>query len=76
MSKTKKEKKPSYKKQVAADLAARMQTQLADLKEVIGEKKFGNRLRKAVKVLTAGIKKAKPKNAVQKAAKKLQPATT
>lgn len=77
MGKLKKEKKSTYKKEVAADLVTRMNMQFADLKEMIGEKKFGSRLKKAAKMLTAGIKNKVTvnSNSAKRVSKKPVPAT-
>src|SRR5690349_10839725 len=45
------------KKELTKQLADKMQTALPELRELLGEKKFENRLRKAAKLLMEGLHK-------------------
>ena len=58
MAKDKKEKaKPiSRKKEIHLQLVAQLSSSLAGLKDILGEKKFNSRVRKAARLLSAGIK--------------------
>jgi hypothetical protein len=60
----KKEKEPkkiSLKKQVALEVTQTLSAALPHLKEILGEKKFQNRIEKAAKRLSAGVKEKKEK---------------
>jgi hypothetical protein len=59
-SKTKIVKKVSPKKQAQLYAVQKLSSAFADLKELLGEKKFEARIKKAAKLLTDSIKKTKP----------------
>ncbi len=63
MSKTKKKdtKSISLKKETFQQLNNQLATSLAWLKELVGEKKFESRIKKAAKLLSNGIKEKAPK---------------
>jgi len=72
-SKTKSAKSISLKKEISQQLTAQLTTSLPALKEILGEKKFENRIKKAARLLTNGIKEKAPKEIKQekkKASKK------
>jgi hypothetical protein len=76
-SKSTVKKKASPKQTISSDITHLLNTTLVQLKESLGEKKFEKRLKKAVKVLTHGVKladtkkKVAKKEPVKKAAKKV-----
>lgn len=43
------------KKEIRKQISDKLETALMELKEMLGEKKFHNRIKKAVKTLTAGL---------------------
>ena len=49
-------KKISPKKQALADLTLKLSSALPELKTTLGEKKFARRVKKAAKILNAGLK--------------------
>ena len=63
MSKSKKKntKGISLKKETYQQLSSQLSTSLAWLKELIGEKKYESRIKKASKLLSNGIKEKSPK---------------
>lgn len=64
------EKKIPGKKELTKQLADKMETALPELRELLGEKKFANRLRKAAKLLMEGLHKQDvPKGKKQPVAK-------
>jgi len=66
--KTKEPKTLSLKKQVNLEVVQALSAALPHLKEILGEKKFEDRIEKAAKLLSAGIKekKEKPKTSSKK----------
>jgi hypothetical protein len=50
----------SLKKKMVNEVSLQLKTALPKLKELIGEKKFDKRIRKAAKLLTTGIKDGSP----------------
>ena len=46
---------PINKKEIRKQLSDKLEIALLELKELLGDKKFHNRIKKAVKVLTAGL---------------------
>ena len=46
---------PINKKEIRKQLSDKLEVALLELKELLGDKKFHNRIKKAVKVLTAGL---------------------
>lgn len=71
-TKTEKVKTPSAKKQAYEQIVTQLTSSLPGLKDLLGEKKFQSRIKKAAKLLSAGIKakkaKAKKKAPVQQEA--------
>jgi len=59
--KTKEPKILSLKKQVTLEVIQALSAALPHLKEILGEKKFEDRIEKAAKLLSAGIKEKKEK---------------
>ena len=59
MEKTKatNEKKISFKKKLQQEITATLNSSLSGLKEILGKKKFDDRIRKAAKLLSEGVKK-------------------
>ena len=55
-NKTKKIKSPSFRKVIRRQITDQLQNALTPLKERMDEKKFERRIKKAAKMLTAGIK--------------------
>jgi hypothetical protein len=72
MSKDKvsKEKPLSPKKQFRSEVSSQIKTALTRLEEKLGKKEFDSRVKKATKLLTAGIKTKPVKIARTKALKK------
>ena len=60
-TKLKSTKSISLKKEINQQLTAQLTTSLPALKEILGEKKFENRIKKAAKLLSDGIKEKAPK---------------
>lgn len=62
----KKDVKPiSRKKELYQQLITQLATSLPGLKEILGDKKFENRIKKAAKLLGEGIKEKAPKKVKQ-----------
>ena len=59
--KTKEQKTLSLKKQVSLEVVQALSAALPNLKEILGEKKFEDRIEKAAKLLSAGVKEKKEK---------------
>jgi hypothetical protein len=59
--KTKEPKKLSLKKQVNLEVVQTLSAALPHLKEILGEKKFEDRIEKAAKLLSGGVKEKKEK---------------
>ena len=59
--KTKEPKTLSLKKQVNLEVVQTLSAALPHLKEILGEKKFEDRIEKAAKLLSAGVKEKKEK---------------
>lgn len=59
-SKTKAVKSISLKKEINQQLTSQLTTSLPGLKEILGEKKFENRIKKAAKLLSDGIREKVP----------------
>ncbi len=59
-SKPKAVKSISLKKEISQQLTAQLTTSLPGLKEILGDKKFENRIKKAAKLLSDGIKEKVP----------------
>ena len=75
MSSTKsKAEKPSGK-ETRHDIEKKLDLLLADLKKELGDTKFKSRIKKAAKLLTKGVEKAKKKAAITKK-KAAKPAKT
>ena len=55
-SKSQKNKMLSPKKELRQKITAQLQVALTDLKEKLGKKEFEGRIKKAARLLTAGIK--------------------
>lgn len=71
MAKTRKEEKSlSPKKQVRQQVAEQIQAALPGLRDVLGDEEFENRIRKASKLLAAGIDPVKSKSGKSKAKNK------
>lgn len=70
-SKTEKKKIPSAKKQAHEQIVQQLTVALPGLKEILGEKKFNTRVKKAAKVLSAGVKAKKAKPARQSATEQM-----
>lgn len=66
-AKTDKKKIPSAKKQAQEQILQQLSVALPGLKDILGEKKFSTRIKKAAKVLSAGVKARKAKPAKQPA---------
>jgi len=64
-TKEKTEKKVSFKKKLQQQITATLDSSLSGLKDILGQKKFDSRIRKAAKLLSEGIKE----NATQKVKK-------
>jgi len=64
-TKQKPEKKVSFKKKLPQQITATLDSSLSGLKDILGQKKFDSRIRKAAKLLSEGIKE----NATQKVKK-------
>lgn len=64
--KSEKVKTPSAKKQAHDQIVKQLTAALPGLKDILGEKKFESRIKKAAKLLSAGVKvkKAKKKKTV------------
>jgi hypothetical protein len=69
-SKIKKDKPLSPKKEFRSQIADQLKNTLPGLEEKLGKKEFDSRIRKATKLLTAGVKPKKAKPAKIKAIKK------
>jgi hypothetical protein len=74
-SKTKKENVPSPKKEIRNQIADQLKNALTGLEEKIGKEEFESRIKKAAKLLSAGIKTKPAKPAKTKPAKKDNPVT-
>jgi hypothetical protein len=72
-SKTKKVKAPSPKKEIRNKITGQLKTALTGLEEKLGKKEFENRVKKAAKLLSAGIKTKTAKPPKTKPAKKETP---
>jgi hypothetical protein len=55
-SKTKKDKAPSPKKEIRNQITDQLKNALASLEEKLGKEEFESRIKKAAKMLSAGIK--------------------
>jgi hypothetical protein len=73
-SKTKKDKAVSPKKEIRGRVTEQLKKALTDLEEKLGKKELETRIKKAAKLLTAGIKVKPAKPAKVKPAKKNEPA--
>ena len=51
----------SLKKEIYQQITGQLSTSLPGIKEILGEKKFDSRIKKAAKLLSAGIKEKAPK---------------
>lgn len=51
----------SLKKEIYQQLTEQLTTSLPGIKEILGEKKFDSRIKKAAKLLSEGIKEKAPK---------------
>lgn len=51
-------------KEIKKNMTSKLESSLAEWKSLLGEKKFNNRIKKAVKILTEGIEKNKNENPV------------
>ena len=60
-AKQSKSKPLSLKKQVSLEVVQALSAALPHLKEILGEKKFEDRIEKAAKLLSAGVKEKKEK---------------
>jgi hypothetical protein len=60
-TKTAKTKTSSPKKQAQQQIILQLNSALPGLKDTLGEKKFSARVKKAARILSAGIKAKKPK---------------
>lgn len=73
-----KEQKKVTAKEVRKDIEQLLEKSLLQLKEILGEKKFSNRVKKAARVLSEGIvvkeKKEKPAKAENSSEKPVKPA--
>ncbi len=54
-------KSPSSRKKFQQQIMDNLVSSLSGLKEILGEKKFGSRVKKAAKLLSEGIKEKAPK---------------
>jgi len=68
--KTKEPKTLSLKKQVNLEVVQTLSAALPHLKEIMGEKKFEDRIEKAAKLLSAGVKEKKQKRKADSKKKK------
>ena len=68
--KTKVPKTLSLKKQVNLEVVQTLSAALPHLKEIMGEKKFEDRIEKATKLLSAGVKEKKQKRKADSKKKK------
>ena len=68
--KTKEPKALSLKKQVNLEVVQALSAALPHLKEILGEKKFEDRIEKAAKLLSAGVKEKKEKTKADSKKKK------
>ena len=66
---TKTTKKVSLKKKFQQQIIDSLASSLSGLKELLGEKKFDNRVKKAAKLLSEGIKEKAPKKIKQEKTK-------
>jgi hypothetical protein len=69
-SKSKKEKAPSPKKEIRSQITDQLKNALTSLEEKLGKKEFEGRIKKAAKMLSAGIKIKPSKPVNTKAVKK------
>ncbi len=60
---------PINKKEIRKQLSDKLEITLLELKDLLGDKKFHNRIKKAVKVLTAGLEEKNPEEEVAAASK-------
>jgi hypothetical protein len=74
-SKTKKDKAPSPKKEIRNQITEQLKNALTGLEEKLGKKEFESRIKKASKLLSAGIKIKPVKPAKSKPVKKNNPVT-
>ena len=74
-SNTKKEKAPSPKKELRNQITDQLKKALTGLEEKLGKEEFESRIKKAAKLLTAGIKTKPAKPAKGKPVKKENAAT-
>jgi len=72
-NKTKKIKSPSFRKVIRRQITDQLQSALIPLKDKMNEKKFERRIKKAAKLLTAGIKADSAKEIKIKAPKENKP---
>lgn len=68
-SKEKKVKTPSPKKEIRQQVTDKLRNTLTELEEKLGKKELESRIKKAAKMLTAGIKIKTPKPKKNKPAK-------
>lgn len=64
-NKSKAIKSISLKKEINHQITGQLTTSLPGLKEILGEKKFQNRIKKAAKLLSDGIKEKVPEKIKQ-----------
>jgi hypothetical protein len=72
-SKSKKDKAPSPKKEFRSKVTEQLKNVLTDLEAKLGKKELENRIKKAARLLTAGIKLKPAKPAKAKPVKKDEP---
>ncbi|MDP4263979.1 MAG: hypothetical protein Q8941_15735 [Bacteroidota bacterium] len=72
-SKTKKDKAPSPKKEMRNQITEQLKNALTGLEEKLGNKEFENRIKKAAKLLSTGIKIKPAKQSKTRPAKKESP---
>ena len=60
-NKLKEGKTISLKKEIYQQITGQLSTSLPGIKEILGEKKFESRIKKAAKLLSEGIKEKAPK---------------
>lgn len=74
-SKSKKDKAPSPKKEMRNQITNQLKSVLAGLEEKLGKKEFEDRVKKAARMLSAGIKIKSAKQPKPKPAKREVPLT-
>ena len=67
---SKEKKSTAADEQILKSVTEQLHTSLTELKAKLGEKKFGKRIKKAAKLLVAGIEKKPVKKVIPKPAKK------